>query len=297
MKMVKTTGTGVRRGIFWTICVGSFLILVILITYYSGYRLNWRTGKFFQMGSIAIDVSPKDSQIFLNGQLLSKTTPALFNSIQPGEYQVSIQKAGFFSIEFNVNVRSSSTTVIQDVFLLPEIQATPTTPFSVQQSISTQQVAALQQVKDWPIWDIEGKQIMAVTAGSNHSLRLVEGEQITFIANDVNDAAIQENLDQLVFIESGTAWIRYLNEGTPVSFILSRQSTPFQQILLLPEKQAVILVDQQTIQLVVIGPQQSIYTSVVTQGTKIQNVSLSSSGDTIYFQDGDDWFERRLQTN
>lgn len=272
------------------------MTLAGLIFYYSGYRLDWQTRKIIQLGSLAVTVTPQNSLVYLDDQLLNKTTPAIFNSIKPGEYTLRIEHDGHSSLELPISVHSQSTTVISDLFLPLMATALPSEPPSIEQhTLSAQQLSDLSLVKDWPIWSISGQEPTSVIAGVNRQLSIIQDGQVIPLKQPVTALDTNNELSQLTFIESGTAWLVYTNYDPLVEFILSRQSDPFIDIQLVPHMQAILLADQHSIQLIEIGPQRTVSTIQLTSGEQVKRLVLDPSGQKFYFLDGTTWFVRELQ--
>lgn len=271
------------------------MTLAGLIFYYSGYRLDWQTRKIIQLGSLAVTVTPQGSLVYLDGQLLNKTTPAIFNSIKPGEYTLRIEHDGHSSLELPISVRSQSTTVVSDLFLPLIAVALPGEPPSIEHTLSAQQLSDLSLVKDWPIWSISGQEPTSVIAGVNRQLSIIQDGQVIPLKQSVTELDTNNELSQLTFIESGTAWLVYTNFDPLVEFTLSRQSSPFVDIQLVPHMQAVLLADQDSIQLIEIGPQQTVSTLELTSGEQIKRLILDNNGQKFYFLDGTTWFVQELQ--
>lgn len=267
-----------------------------LIFYYSGYRIDWHTRKIIQLGSVSVNVFPKDSQVYLDGQLLNKTTPAIFNSIKPGEYSLRLEHTGNSPLEFPIAVRSNSTTVMSELFLPAMASPQPTEPPSLDQTLSGKQLADLSIVKDWPIWSISGQDPTAVITGANRQLSVIEEGQVIPLKSGVTQLDTNSDLSQVVFIESGTAWMIYTNFDPKVEFILTRQSTPFVDLQLVPRMQAVILADEHSIQLVEVGPQQTVSLIKIASGEHLKRVVVDSSGQRVYYLDGATWYVQALQT-
>lgn len=293
--MVKINGHTLRRRVFWLVLVGGIVLLTFLFLFYSGYRFDWHQGRFIQLGSIAVDVLPKESLVFLNDQQLPKTTPAIFNSIRPGEYTLRIQQAGYAPVEFPLTVQSKSATVINKIFLPVLSEATPIEePESIRPKISEQQLEAAQQVHNWPIWNISGSTPVAIVSGQDRQLSLVYENSVVDVEEDVSNLDTNSDLDQMVYVKTGTAWMVYTNFENLQPFILSRQSTPFRDAILVPGKQAVILTDQNLIQLVEIGPQESLSIHQLATGTDLHSTQLDPTGKILWFKEGEEWYQLEL---
>ncbi len=293
--MVKINGQKLRRTVFWLVLLSGIGLLTFLFLYYSGYRLDWRQGRFIQLGSIAVDVLPEESSVFLNGDVLPRTTPAIFNSIHPGEYTLRIEHEGYAPVEFPITVKSKSTTVINNIFLPPTVPSFAITqPEGEPTQVTERQLAAVQQIRDWPIWKIVGINPVAVVSGPQRQLSVVDGTEVSQLDENVTDVEANPELNQLVFSKTGTAWMAYTNVEPLNVFIISRQTAPFRDVLLIPNMQSIILTDKSLIQLVQIGPNESLSIHQIAVGSDLQSTQLDPSGKILYFQDGQQWYQLEL---
>lgn len=293
--MVKTNGHKLRRTVFWIVLLGGVGLLAFLFLYYSGYRFDWRQGRLIQLGSISIDVLPENSIVFLNAEQLPKTTPAIFNSIRPGEYTLRIEHEGYAPLEFPITVQSKSATVVNRTFLPPlsEPAAIPQ-PELTKKIVTSDQLKAVQTNLDWPIWNISGSNPVSVVSGPQRSLYTVFEDETTEIEENVSDIDTNPELHQLVYSTTGTAWMVYTNFKPFKTFILSRQSIPFTDVLLVPNMQAVILTDKQKIQLIEIGPQESVTIFQLASGNNLHLTQFDETEKVLYFQDEDQWYQLEL---
>lgn len=294
--MVKTNGRIIRRTVFWIVFIGGCLSLAGLIFYYSGYRIDWQTRQIIQLGSLSVTVTPKGSQVFLDGQLLNKTTPAIFNSIKPGEYNLRIEHSGNSTLEFQISVRSKSTTVINNLFLPAISNAHPGIPPDQDTALSAKQLSDLSLVKDWPIWSMSGQDPTGIITGNNRQLSVIQEGKVIPLKEWVTQLDTNNELSQLTFIESGTAWMVYTNFNPMLEFILTRQSNPFVDIQLVPHMQAVVLADEHTIQLIEIGPQQTVSTTKIASGEHLKRIQIDTNGQLLYFIDDSTWYVQNLQS-
>lgn len=293
--MVKTNGHKLRRTVFWLVLVGGIGLLTFLFLYYSGYRFDWRQVRFIHLGSVAVDVLPEGSKVFLNGKEMPKTSPAIFNSVQPGEYTIRLEHTDHASVEFPITVRSKSATVVHDIFLPPLATATAIDqPESTPMIVTAQQLEVVQQIKDWPIWKITGSDPVAIISGANRDLSLVDEETVSKLDTEITDVDANAELNQVIYSKTGTAWMVYTNFEPLKSFILSRQTAPFRDVVLIPQMQSVVLTDKNLLQLVEVGPNEALSIHQLVSGENLQNTQLDPTGKILWFQDGEQWYQLEL---
>jgi hypothetical protein len=124
--------------------------MVILDT--KGYRYNWHKGRLEKTGIIKLDSIPAGANIYLNGVLQPKTTPASLFRLLPEDYEVSFKKAGYLTWAKTLRVNSGETTFVENVILLkdavPELIETGDIAAG-SFSADGQRVAALRRGRDW----------------------------------------------------------------------------------------------------------------------------------------------------
>ncbi len=74
----------------------AFLIIAPTIIFLAlGYRLNFSNWSVIHTGIFMARSTPKDAEIFLNGEKQNKKTPATIRYLTPGEYDITINKEGY----------------------------------------------------------------------------------------------------------------------------------------------------------------------------------------------------------
>ena len=113
-----------QKSLFFACLLIFFIVAPILVLYTQGYRFDLKERKITQTGGIFIKATPKQAQIYLDGQL-SKTTDfffgsALIENLFPKRYGIMVQKEGFYSWEKNLEVREKEVTEARNIILFPE---------------------------------------------------------------------------------------------------------------------------------------------------------------------------------
>ncbi|MFA5163502.1 MAG: PEGA domain-containing protein [Patescibacteria group bacterium] len=115
-----------------------FILLFIILTSYTslyatGYQLNlrgpWRLKRLIvKTGTLAINSQPSGASIYINDKKQSdfswknfngKTlaTPAKIKSLAPGEYEIRLEKDGYWPWEKRLNINAEQTTYAEDINL------------------------------------------------------------------------------------------------------------------------------------------------------------------------------------
>jgi len=137
-KLFKTRLTRpIRISIMLTLISSFFVISPLLITYASGYRYDFKNKKIIQTGLLNIDISPRNSEVYINGELIFQSLP--FNiSLFPDTYLLTIKKEGYKTWEKNISVISKQTTYINYFELLQDNLPTPANLSNIQNILGTE---------------------------------------------------------------------------------------------------------------------------------------------------------------
>lgn len=106
-----------------------FFFMLANILYYSfGYKYNMQDGTTIQTGIIVLKISPKDVNVYNNGQIIKinrSITSFLTNIIKienlsNGEYNIQVQKDGYHNWEKNIITKEGLATSFVNIILLKE---------------------------------------------------------------------------------------------------------------------------------------------------------------------------------
>ena len=84
-----------------------------------GYKYDFKTGQLKKTGIIITNTEPDNARVSLNGKLLKKGTPSKITGLEPGNYNLKIEKPGFITWEKTVTVEPEKVTFANYVKLLP----------------------------------------------------------------------------------------------------------------------------------------------------------------------------------
>ena len=111
------------RTILFFICVFLFILTAPSIIFYSqGYRFDFATKKVVQTGGLYFKVSPRSTQVYLNGKLKDTTSiftnSSLVENLIPKTYAVEIKKDGYYSWQKTLEVREKQVTEAKNIVLI-----------------------------------------------------------------------------------------------------------------------------------------------------------------------------------
>ncbi|KKR08589.1 MAG: hypothetical protein UT32_C0001G0109 [Parcubacteria group bacterium GW2011_GWC2_39_14] len=113
----------IRRAIALAFIIAFFITAPLLIFYTAGFRYNFKKAQVQRTGTLIIKTTPKSAQVSLNSKVLTATTPIRENNVLPDEYEIKINKAGYYPWQKKLDIRPQETTFIEDVLLFPQSQS------------------------------------------------------------------------------------------------------------------------------------------------------------------------------
>lgn len=119
------------RRILFIFFILSFLTITPLIIFYAaGYKLTPGKMVFQKTGTLILDTEPAGAKIYLNGEpelkFLKKyfneeesfiKTPAKIKGLLPGEYNIKLEKEGYFTWEKKLEIKSGISAYAENVIL------------------------------------------------------------------------------------------------------------------------------------------------------------------------------------
>lgn len=112
-------------------------ILVLVIAYARGYRLDVKKKSVTATGIIAVDSSPKTAKIFVNGELKGVTDMNLV--LSPGKYTVEVKKDGYMDWKKNISLKGELVMTLDATLFPQNASLTPLTNLGVGKIISIDQ--------------------------------------------------------------------------------------------------------------------------------------------------------------
>jgi hypothetical protein len=119
------------RRILFIFFILSFLIITpLVISYAAGYKFVFGKKVLQKTGMLVLDTEPTGAKIYLNGKpeqnLFKKyfsdqenfiTTPAKIKNLLPGEYEIKMEKDGYWPWEKKLEVKPGMAAFAEDVYL------------------------------------------------------------------------------------------------------------------------------------------------------------------------------------
>lgn len=112
-------------------------ILILVIAYARGYRLDVKKKSVTATGIIAVDSSPKTAKIFVNGELKGVTDMNL--TLPPGKYTIELKKDGYIDWKKNISLKGELVMTVEATLFPQNASLTPLTNLGVGKVISIDQ--------------------------------------------------------------------------------------------------------------------------------------------------------------
>lgn len=108
------------RRIIFTFFVLLFIISATTLLFYaSGYRYHAGKRVIEKTGKLIVETQPRGAQVLLAGAAVQPlVTPASISYLLSGEYELTIEKDGYFPVNKRISIAPGISTVINDVVLI-----------------------------------------------------------------------------------------------------------------------------------------------------------------------------------
>lgn len=110
------TGRQIILGIILAISV---CIIPIMLLYGAGYSINWKQRAIQSTGGFTIVTVPKKATVKIEPLGLERTTPAFVSLLEPGFYQLEIERAGYTTAHYAFMLEPRRTIQFDPVRLWP----------------------------------------------------------------------------------------------------------------------------------------------------------------------------------
>lgn len=190
-----------QRKIYFYALVGVFLVTTPAVILYSqGYTLNLKDFSLNKTGAIFVSTSPKGVRVLLDSELKATTSDLIFSQgklishLAPGEYEVKIEKEGYYPWSKHLTVEPQLVTETRNIFLVPSTTVLQTIEENVSDIIFSASNAMIAYIKDdgiaildvsspkiIPLVNEKGEKIGKARFGANENYLIIE----SFLKNKV----------------------------------------------------------------------------------------------------------------
>ncbi len=101
--------------------------MVFVVAYALGYRFDLNSKKILQTTALAIETTPDNAVVLLNGQPATDPTPFI-STLSPGQYAVAVQKNGYHSWKKQLQFEQGKSLIFPNVVLFKQGEPTPRDP-------------------------------------------------------------------------------------------------------------------------------------------------------------------------
>ncbi|MBI5038098.1 MAG: PEGA domain-containing protein [Candidatus Kerfeldbacteria bacterium] len=95
-----------------------FLAAPILIGYGIGWRYNSTSRHLEKVSALSITSTPRGASVYVNNELQQKQTPFSINHLYASNYQVKLEKSGYYAWEKNVRTYADRVTRLPNAYLV-----------------------------------------------------------------------------------------------------------------------------------------------------------------------------------
>ncbi|MDD5341281.1 MAG: hypothetical protein PHC97_02480 [Patescibacteria group bacterium] len=108
------------RRIIMFVFIGAFFIIApILVFYASGYRFDFKRERVIKTGTLMLQANDVKANLYINNELYeTQFNDKIFvYNLLPGDYDIRLEKNGYYSWEKKLSVYSNTTTFAQNIIL------------------------------------------------------------------------------------------------------------------------------------------------------------------------------------
>ncbi len=239
-----------------------FLVLApLIVLYVTGNSIDPDTLRPVKTGILSAKSIPTNAEIFIDDELADKTDYNI-RLLRPKEYNVRLEKEGYFSWSKRLPIWENQITLLAQGVDAVHLIKTPTTPVSISPNVTDF------QQNSSSLWYISGDVLIqsVIDDPSNSSnyklsfvpnrLDLLNNNQYLFTANSTNSAVI--------------------NSDNKTVYNLPQNNLNFNQVKVLPNNKLMLLVDRLLL---------SYDLETGTQQPLIPDVAIHTvEGSTVYWQ-------------
>lgn len=113
----------IRHTIFIIFIIAFLITAPLVIGYSMGYRYNFKKQKIESVGALFLDSIPNDTKIFINQKRINKKMPAKIIDLSPSQYNVRVEKDGYYPWTKNLEIKSNETTFAQKINLFKKSES------------------------------------------------------------------------------------------------------------------------------------------------------------------------------
>ncbi|MBI4592254.1 PEGA domain-containing protein [Candidatus Uhrbacteria bacterium] len=180
------------RLVVFLIFLLAFLISAPLVVLYTaGYRFDLSHGRIVHTAVLNISSEPRNASIFVDEIPYTDRTPAVLETILPGEHVVRIEKTGYLPWETSLSFESKEARILGPIILFTSEEPTLQKSLSaivVSPHPATNQFAYVTQQSSWlEVWVVEAstaqtKLLMRLPAIEPYSYSLTWSTNGTYLA-------------------------------------------------------------------------------------------------------------------
>ena len=149
-----------RLLLFLTFLLMFLIAAPLLVLYTAGYRFDLGSGHIVHTAVLNISSIPRNATVYIDGQAETDRTPAIIETVLPGEHEIQLQKKGYITWTQNLFFESREATFATDTILFLDENPEPIqelTPIQSAISPTGDLLVYLTQESSWlELWSTTG---------------------------------------------------------------------------------------------------------------------------------------------
>ncbi len=106
-----------RKVLPWVYTLLFFLVAPLLIFYTAGYRYNTKKASVEKYGTLIVDSTPTNAEVFVDGRATGETTPTTFQELSSGQHTIEVRKTGYTPWKKTLDMRAERVTFANHIHL------------------------------------------------------------------------------------------------------------------------------------------------------------------------------------
>ncbi|MBU1292268.1 PEGA domain-containing protein [Patescibacteria group bacterium] len=254
------------------------LITPMILLYAWGYSFDWQNKNIVLTGGLYLKSIPKKANIYINNQIQKEITPTFIKRLSPKEYQIKVEKEGYYSWQKNLKVESKIVTEAKNILLIP---------INPKIEVVNQELPTNFSLKDFIQEESNTVNEESVLLDKDNQLYLLNSETKEFDLVNQNVQGFQFSSDnqKLLYYTPSEIWIHHLKESEQISDdkeLITRLSQKIKQAVWYKTNEHIIFSTEDNIKILELDNRGDQNIINITE-SKTQEIAYSIKDDKLYF--------------
>ena len=297
----QSTGIRPQSVLFWVFLCISIPLMIFLVLFASGYRLDPSSGQVVVSAALAIETEPKDVTVLLNGEIQPSHTPYI-DTFEAGAYTIELQKDGFLPWKKQLTFEEGKSILFPNVLLFRNQKPIVS---SVQDLVKKEDVEVLPEVYHSYYanlgWD-DPATLLFVQGPQD--LLIDPAQQVSYVINDISTYTPDHRIESavidaawnkdgvLLYATEFELWL--FNPAFNEYVLLTRRATPITGVEWHPEGGYIFFTDTNGVYALEIDPRDQRQLWQLADTVAPIQLSVSAKGDELQFFSNYQWMKLSL---